>query len=421
MDPINYTQLQVQPDIYGGILQGQKDRILLDTAKQQQAQQQQEQERLSLYRQQLSDYFAAPSPDKLLQIQTMFPEQSKAFEPLVKRMSEKQLQAELSAGMQVSNMIGSGNVEGATKLLDTHIEGIKNAGGDPTSLINIKQAIVNDPKNAKSYIDFTVANMMGADKFKNYVDANNAAKKEGREATLFESDKLKAESLAKEAAANAQKAETDATYAEAKAKVDLMDKQSQIAHRKEQTKIAALNALIAREGNALKRQELQIQLAQKQQDFSQKVQERQADFSAQLTSTDNMLDTIYAIKNTNKSVQSRSLGPLASRTITLTQGGADFEANIDTLKSQVFLNQVRDFVGKGALSDAEGKKINESVQNLSMRQSPEQFNKNLNTIELLLMKGRTNLGTRHGMKVPNYIQPIDDNKRAEILNKYLVR
>ena len=92
MEPINYTQLQVQPDIYGGLLQGQKDKLLLEAAKQQQVQQQQEQERLSLYRQQLSDYFAAPSPDKLLQIQTMFPEQSKAFEPLVKKMSEKQLQ-----------------------------------------------------------------------------------------------------------------------------------------------------------------------------------------------------------------------------------------------------------------------------------------------------------------------------------------
>lgn len=421
MNPIDYTQLQVQPDVYGGILQGQKDKLLLDAAKQQQAQQQQEQERLSLYRQQLSDYFAAPSPDKLLQIQTMFPEQSKAFEPLVKRMSEKQLQSELSAGMQISNMLGSGNVDGATKLLDTHIEGVKNAGGDPTSLINIKQAITSDPKNAKAYIDFTVANIMGADKFKNYIDAKNATEEEKRKADLFPIEKGKAEAAAKEAAAKAVQAETEAKYADANAQLNLMDKKSQIEYRKKQTEIATLNAAIAREGNALKRQELQIQLAQKQQDFSQKVQEKQADFNAQLTSTDNMLDTIYAIKNTNKSVQSRSLGPLASRAPTLTQGGADFEANIDTLKSQVFLNQVRDFVGKGALSDAEGKKINESVQNLSMRQSPEQFNKNLNTIELLLMKGRTNLGTRYGMKVPKYIQPIDDNKRAEILNKYLVR
>ncbi|EIK96046.1 hypothetical protein PMM47T1_13840 [Pseudomonas sp. M47T1] len=56
---------------------------------------------------------------------------------------------------------------------------------------------------------------------------------------------------------------------------------------------------------------------------------------------------------------------------------ADFESRLDTLKAQTFLPQVALLKGQGALSDAEGKKLSDSVGALSTKMSPEAFRKSL--------------------------------------------
>ena len=70
----------------------------------------------------------------------------------------------------------------------------------------------------------------------------------------------------------------------------------------------------------------------------------------------------------------------------------DFTAAIETLKSNVFLNAISQMKGFGALSDAEGKKLDASIASLDVSQSEEAFLENLNTIKSQFTKAKAKLG-----------------------------
>ncbi|WDA37867.1 hypothetical protein [Sphingobium sp. YC-XJ3] len=59
---------------------------------------------------------------------------------------------------------------------------------------------------------------------------------------------------------------------------------------------------------------------------------------------------------------------------------ADFNAELDAMKAQVFLPMVQSMKGMGALSDAEGMKLTASIGALSTEQSENQFKASLNRI-----------------------------------------
>jgi DNA polymerase/3'-5' exonuclease PolX len=60
---------------------------------------------------------------------------------------------------------------------------------------------------------------------------------------------------------------------------------------------------------------------------------------------------------------------------------ADTEKAIETLQSQVFLQQIKNMKGMGALSEKEGDRLAASVANLSLTQSPERLERNIRYIE----------------------------------------
>lgn len=59
---------------------------------------------------------------------------------------------------------------------------------------------------------------------------------------------------------------------------------------------------------------------------------------------------------------------------------ADFKSMIETLKSQVFLGQISQMKGMGALTDAEGARLTASIASLDLRQSEEQIRRSLQDI-----------------------------------------
>jgi len=58
----------------------------------------------------------------------------------------------------------------------------------------------------------------------------------------------------------------------------------------------------------------------------------------------------------------------------------NFETDLDTMKSQVFLPMVQSMKGMGALSNAEGEKLTAAIGNLNARQSEASFQKNMSQI-----------------------------------------
>lgn len=82
---------------------------------------------------------------------------------------------------------------------------------------------------------------------------------------------------------------------------------------------------------------------------------------------------------------------------------ADFEAGLDTLKAQTFLPQVAALRGTGALSDAEGKKLSDSVGALSTKMSPGAFRSSLKEVRQTLQdaKERSSKGATSNQDTPS--------------------
>lgn len=223
--------------------------------------------------------------------------------------------------------------------------------------------------------------------------AKNAPEKEAADAAL--------------ATAQAAKAKVDAEFAKAKAVLDVQQQaatlrktDADILIAKENNRIAALNAAAAKELNAVKRDEI----LQKREDATDKRDQAKRDQDSllgnQLSSIDNFLNTAIRATNTPLDVKEAATGPVNARFIpTLRQATADFEGLIETLGAQAFLAQIPQIKGTGSLSENEGNKLQASLQNLSLRQSPQRLQENINEAVRLLTKARENIATRSGKAV----------------------
>jgi hypothetical protein len=109
------------------------------------------------------------------------------------------------------------------------------------------------------------------------------------------------------------------------------------------------------------------------------------------------VNTATQVLNTPIEIIRSATGPVASRLPTFKQPVADFEALVETLGSQVFIAQIPKIKGTGSLTEKEGDKLQASLQNLSLKQSPEQLIKNVTESVRLLEKARANAAARAGL------------------------
>jgi len=207
--------------------------------------------------------------------------------------------------------------------------------------------------------------------------------------------------------AQAEKAKVVAEFArsdavlEAQAKAATIKKtEADILINKENARIAALNAAISKETNALKRQELEQRIKDAQATRDAAAREQTATFNSQVADIDNFLNTAERIKQTPIKIVESATGPIASRLPTTNQDVADFESLVETLGSQVFIAQIPKIKGAGALSEKEGDKLQASVQNLGLKQSPARLIENVNEAVRLMEKARKNLADRSGLQTP---------------------
>lgn len=268
-EPINYMGIVPQINPIGNLMQGlQAGAAIQDIRTKSEAnrlalqQQQQAAQAEERFRTKLQDYFAAPTRDKLVNMQVEFPQMKDAFAPLVAGIDKKQAEKEAMAAHQVYSMIENGNTDLAGKTLDNYIEAMKNSGMDYSSLENIRQALDTDPKSAMALLGFTAANLMGPEKFAKFVEARQAqelfpeklaqeaikTQREGYEAATkaeeakYAEEKYKGEARTKTAESIIKQAEANA--APKKVALELSKLQSEIG------KLAAEREKALREGTA---------------------------------------------------------------------------------------------------------------------------------------------------------------------------
>lgn len=339
---------------------------------------------------------ADPSPSALAGIMVKYPQLSEQFKRTYDVLNTEQQQSRTGQAMQVYAALQAEQPDVALKLLTEQAAAARNSGDEKGAKAaeTIFELVKLHPKTAMASAGMFLANAMGSEKF------TETFTKLGTERRAAE----KGPSELTEAQAKAQKAAVDAKFAESEAALGLQKKgwdiikiQEDIKVAKENSRIAAMNAATSREGNALKKQEMEVKLEEMKVKRDEMVRAKAADIESGRLNMDNMLNTADRILKTPIDVVGAAAGPVSSRLMTTSQDTADFEALVETLGSQSFLAQIPNIKGMGALSNAEGEKLQAALQNFTLKQSPERLLENVKEAQRLILKARKNLATRYGV------------------------
>lgn len=339
---------------------------------------------------------ANPTPSALASLMVKYPDVAEKLKTSYNALNEEQRNAKVGQASQVYAALRAGKPDIAQNLLATQIDALRNSGmeQDAKNLQTLSDLIKVSPETATTSTGLFLASAMGADKFtENFAKLESerrAQAKEGAELT--------------EAQAKAQKAATEAKFAESNAVMDITKKgwditklQEDIAIAKENARIAAAQLALTREGNALKRQELGLKVDEMKQKREETVRTKVADLEGARASIDNLLNTADRVLATPIGVVKSATGPVASRLPTVSAETANFEELLSTLGSQAFLAQVPMMKGLGALSNAEGAKLESALQSLSLRQSPDRLIANIREAQRIMLKARKTLADRYGL------------------------
>jgi hypothetical protein len=426
MQPINYNldvanpfQAALQGYQTGAgiqqVQQAQQDQML----KQQQAQQamqaqQREQARVSAIQQKYANFKGAMTPRDAIEFASTMPA------PMVTALKDQFLALGAEAGnKELGNMAGilsalKTNPEVAQNLIQQKIDAATNSGDTQESahFKALQDIAKTDPIKAYNALTPLVA-ALGKE------GQDMLASVSGAEETQAKT--FKEQQLGKKAQTEAEFARPNALQELEKRGWDVKKIASDINIDKQNSRIAAMNAATAKEGNALKRQELQIKVNEAIDKRNETIRTKAADLESATSSIDNMINTADRILQTPKNIIGSAAGPVSSRMPTLTQDTADFEALVETLGSQAFMAQIPNLKGMGALSNAEGEKLQAALQNFNLKQSPEQLLKNVKEAQRIIMKGRKVLSDRYG--VPQTIPDTPDVKSTgsdidALLKKY---
>lgn len=309
---------------------------------------------------------------------------------------------------QAAAMRNSGNEEGA-KFLETW-RGITEI--NPAATQNFFTAQLLQLPGGKDIVDNIIklrtSNIAEAKAPSELREQVAKADKAVSDATVAQATATNAPAKAKAdadlAAAQATKAEVDAEFARAKAVLDVQQQaatlrktDADILIAQENNRIAALNAAQAKETNVLRRQELQQKIDDAKEKRDAADRDQRATLANQSADIDNFINTATRIKQTPKDIINAATGPIASRLPTTSQGVADFEALVETLGSQAFLAQIPKIKGTGNLTEKEGDKLQASLQNLSLKQSPDRLLANVDEAVRLLEKARVTITARSGL------------------------
>lgn len=413
MQPIDYMTQVRQP--FQAALQGYAQGAAIRDDQQQQAalalQAQQQQQALLVQQQMLAEVDAisrnpAATAKDYAALTMRYPqlrEQAKQAWEMVGNERRAGVQEMLTRAYAATS---SGRPDIAQNILRERATAMRNSG-DEAGAKQMEQSadlIGQDPVQARYQIGTFLAGIMGPDKF---AETFSKLGGEARAQELQPTAVQKSVADANKAQSDAAKAATEAKFAESKAVADLKLSAAQIEKFAADTeiarmnsRIAAMNAQTAREGNTLKLKELQLKIEEAQQKRDAAVREKVATAESVAASIDNMLNTIERIK-ANKSLDD-VVGSFEGRVPAVLGSAMDDEesdaiALIETLGSQAFLAQIPNIKGMGALSNAEGDKLQSALQNLSRAQSEKQFRANLDEARRLLLKGRTNIERSTGV------------------------
>lgn len=431
--PQNYDFRVQSPDIVDQFFQGQQIGQALAAQEQQralaaqQAQQQQAMVQQILEVQNKVRSGTATAQDYAV-LQTLDPKNSEAYGRAFSTMDNSKRATLFEQSVPVYSALQNKRYDVAQNLIQSQVEALQNSPVTPQQQKDLQAAktalelVKAGPDGAAQAQLWLGSTMQGADpdRFGKLVESTIKQAEEGRKAQLFPEEFKQSQAKTTQEQAAASTAYDMAKLNLQKAGWDIKNLQSQIDDRKEQRKIALMNVQIAKEGNSIKKQELQMKIAEEQEKRADKLRQKTSELNSAASTIDNLLNTADRIlqnPNTDSVV-----GSIAGKQNTfLRDSSADAARLIDSLDAQIFLAQVPTMKGLGALTEAEGAKLTKGLQNISREQSPEQFRTNIKEIQRIMTKARSNLEQKYGMSagVPDTPAVKPSGKEiTDLVNKY---
>lgn len=407
VQPINYFEAMPQVDLGRSLIEGLQIGATIGEIQQRQAARQQEmlakqqaEQRLQAFRGEVENAFQQANPEVWLQLKTKYPEYDKVVSPVWEQLDEKQRKAEISQYLPLQSALNAGNKEVAKKYVQRLIDANAAAGRDTQKFQDIASQIDDDINIARDTLINTTAMVLP---LKDFAEAQKKLSETKRAEAMAPITMRKESALSAEAEQKAKQAAIKSRFAESEAVIDLEKKgwdirkiQSDISIAKQNAQIAAANVQIGKTTNDLKRQELELKVEDMKQKRDSTVREKAAEVESARFNIDNMLNTANRILKNPR--LNDVVGTIEGRLpVVLSDQAQDAVALIETLGSQAFLSQIPNVKGMGQLSNAEGEKLQNALQNLGRVQSEEQFRENLQEATRLLNKARENVSLRFGV------------------------
>ncbi len=371
-------------------------RAQVELRNQQAAQLQAQTQRRQQFQQALGALSSNPSAKQLTTLLVQYPEMSDMLKEGYTRLSAEEQKERTSQASSVYSAVLAGDNDLAKEQLTEYATAYRNAGREEDAkALEAKIKLIDlHPEAAERGISLWLANAMGPEKF-----AETFGKlQDQRRATATE----KADLTIKEKQAEQEVVKSKWAERLAQQQVNLNDAQLrnlaiEPEFKRANLRILTLQADLAKETNALKKQELQGKLEDAQIARDEKVRTRIADARTGAASIDNLLNTAEELLRTPIGVVRDVTGTVDSKLPTFGEEEAAFEEKLETLSSQAFLSQIPTLKGMGALSNAEGEQLRKALTNLSTRQGQKALFKNLQEAQRLMLKARESLTTKYGV------------------------
>jgi hypothetical protein len=344
----------------------------------------------------LTSFFNTPNKtpsDYTNAVAVLPPGQASGLIKLLEMKNKEQQQTILNDSVQIWSALNNGQPEIATTRLTTKAAAQREAGDEPGALETetIINAINTNPGFARDTLGLTIAALPGGSDFlKRAIEL----KSEERANLEFANKQKKYEFELAQAKADSENAAVAAKYAERIVQQKLeLDKLA--------AQIRAVEAANSRESNQINRASNLIKLEDLKIKQTQLARDHESDYLNATQDLDNFLNTADILLKTPLNVIENATGTISSLIPTVRQSTADFVTQLDTLGAQTFISQIPKIRGTGALSEAEGKKLQASLQNLSLKQSPQNFLKNLKEAKRLIEKSKDSLSIKFGKPTRN--------------------
>ncbi len=324
---------------------------------QKQAQQQQRQQE---FQQAYSAAYATGDRNAMRKLAVQYPEQFDAVRNGMGFIDEDQRNTvgNLAAGARLA----SSSPDAMANWLQSNAGELARVGVNPQDVAQMYQ---RSPEQFGEFVDHLGLTSLGPEKYFDLQD-----KMQGRQVTMRGQD-LDSQTAARNQAITMRGQDIQANLGQQRINLDAETNRINNENKR-------LDRMLSAETNDLKRQEIQSRIAANNQQLQQKQQALNDGYKDGINT---LTTSMFTLNDIVSSPALKSITGLRGAIPNVPGSqAADTQARLDTFKSQAFLTAVQAMKGMGALSDAEGKKLDQAVGSLQNSQSEESFRRNAGVI-----------------------------------------